>query len=186
MASGISRRFGENKAFLPFYNTTFIEHILHVITNSNILHVKAVINPELYEYLSKKDLHVKIELIKNEDYQKGQSVSIRLGVESCQNSDGFMFLSLDQPLLSVHTINLVLQNFEQGKIIVPKYDEKNGLPTIFDKKFSNELKNIKGDIGGRDIIKRHFEDVKFIHVKNPNEGMDIDTKQDFEKLKEMI
>lgn len=186
MASGVSRRFGENKAFLSFHNTTFIEHILNTLTNSNILHVKAVINPDLYEYLSKKDLHVKIELIRNDEFTKGQSTSIRLGVESCSNSDGFMFLSLDQPLLSKNTINLVLQNFEQGKIIVPKYNGKNGLPTIFDRKFSHELKNIKGDIGGRDIIKKHFEDVKFVNIENANEGLDIDTKQDFEKLKDII
>ncbi len=186
MASGISKRFGENKAFLPFKNRTFIEHILHVISNSNILHVKAVINPQLYEYLSKKNLHVKIELIKNNEYLKGQSKSIKLGVESCEKSDGYMFLSLDQPLLSVDTINLVLKNFEQGKIIVPKYEDKNGLPTIFDKKFANELKNIKGDIGGRDIIKKHFKDVKFVKIENPLEGLDIDTKDDFEKLKELI
>lgn len=186
MASGISKRFGKDKAFLPYKNTTFIENILNTLCMSNVSSVKAVINPKIYKFLSEKTLHDKIDLIKNESYLKGQSESIRLGVESCEGCDGFMFLSLDQPLLSVDTINKVLENFENGKIIVPKYGEKNGLPTIFDQKFENELKNIKGDIGGRDIIKKHIKDVKFVKIENELEGLDIDTKEDFKKLKEMI
>ncbi len=186
MASGISRRFGEDKAFLPCKNTTFIEHILNLLVDSKILDIKAVINPKLHEYLSKKKLHEKIKLIKNDGYLKGQCESIRLGVESCENANGFMFLSLDQPFLSLNTINMIIDNFESGKIIVPKYSDKNGLPTIFDKKFSEELKNINGDIGGRDIIKKHINDVKFLHIKNSIEGLDIDTKQDFEKYKELM
>ncbi len=186
MASGVSKRFGEDKAFLPYKNTTFIENILHVLKNSKILHVKAVINPKIYNILNKKTWDKKISLVLNKDYLKGQSSSIRLGVKECEGADGFMFLSLDQPLLRTNTINLIIENFQNGKIIVPKYKDKNGLPTIFDKKFKNELENIKGDIGGRDIIKKHIKDVKFVKIENEYEGLDIDTKEDFEKLKEMI
>ncbi len=186
MASGISKRFGEDKAFLLYKNTTFIENILNTLYLSNVSSVKAVINPKIYKFLSEKTLHDKIELIKNEEYLSGQSASIRLGVKSCEKCDGFMFLSFDQPLLSVQTINEVIKNFENGKIIVPKYNEKNGLPTIFDKKFTHELKHIKGDIGGRDIIKKHIQDVKFLNIQNAHEGLDIDTKEDFLTLKDMI
>lgn len=186
MASGVSKRFGEDKAFLPFKDTTFIENILYLLTKSKVDEVKAVVNSKIYNYLSEKTRDKKIKLIKNTQNLHGQSKSIQMGVSSCHNTDGFMFLSLDQPLLSVKTIDLVIKNFEEEKIIVPNYGGKNGLPTIFAKIYKNELENIVGDIGGREIIKRHIQMVKRVKIEDEKEGFDVDTKEDFERLKKII
>jgi molybdenum cofactor cytidylyltransferase len=44
---------------------------------------------------------------------------------------------------------------------------------------------IKGDIGARQIIKTHPERVLEIEIKNPLFFLDVDTPEDFEKIKKL-
>jgi len=79
----------------------------------------------------------------------------------------------------------VSQNEEMPKktIFVPRYNKKHGMPTIFLAKWKDELLKIKGDIGGREIIKKNTNEVLFVDIKNAYEGFDVDTWKDYEVIR---
>ncbi len=99
-----------------------------------------------------------------------------------------MFFTGDQPLLDSHTINLLLNKFINNNdyIVIPKYKNTVGSPTIFPEKFKNELLNLQGDIGGKIIINNHMNKILFVDLKNRYSLFDIDTPEDYEYIKKNL
>lgn len=52
---------------------------------------------------------------------------------------------------------------------------KTGNPCIFSRKYYQELMEITGDKGGKQIINRHPDDVVYLEIKDARELVDIDT-----------
>jgi molybdenum cofactor cytidylyltransferase len=57
-------------------------------------------------------------------------------------------------------------------------------PTIFQKTFFPQLKRLKGDMGAREIIRRHSEQVLYVDIDNPHYFLDIDTEGDLAALQQ--
>ena len=53
-------------------------------------------------------------------------------------------------------------------------------PVIFSKKYAEELLNLSGDVGGRQVMERHKEDVRFFEIEDEKELFDIDKKEQLE------
>jgi len=56
-------------------------------------------------------------------------------------------------------------------------------PAIFSKKYKNELLNLKGDVGGKSIIKKYLDDLERFPINDEVEMMDIDTRKELENLR---
>jgi molybdenum cofactor cytidylyltransferase len=67
-------------------------------------------------------------------------------------------------------------------IIIPVYQGRRGNPVIFAIKYKGELLNLKGDIGGREIIKRHPDDVLEVAVNCEGVLIDIDTMENYTSM----
>ncbi len=148
MASGYSTRMGKNKLMLPFKGKPIIEHVIDAIKECNFNEIILVgQEKEVLDIAKKKN----ILTVLNTKAYKGQSQSIKLGILNTSPSKGYMFFTGDQPLLDSYTINSLLNTFTRNNdyIIIPKYKDKVGSPTIFPKKFKNELLNLQGDVGGK-------------------------------------
>lgn len=194
MAAGESKRMGENKLLLKYNNKTFIEELLNKILNVNFYNLVIVYSDEKVkkiceQYIKNNMKYIKIKkenifIIKNENYKKGQSESIKLAINMLANkkSDGYMFFSGDQPFLLEKTIKNLISKFEKNKIIIPKYNEKTGLPTIFSDMYTEELLKLEGDTGGKPVILNNKKNVKYVKIENYIEGVDIDTKEEYNKL----
>jgi molybdenum cofactor cytidylyltransferase len=57
-----------------------------------------------------------------------------------------------------------------------------GMPIIFPVRFRDDLLQVKGDKGGREIIANNSDLVKIIHFDNEKLGADIDTVDDYLSL----
>lgn len=181
MASGFGRRIGKDKLLLPYKNKLLAEHIIEKVRecdfNSRIL----VARDEKIISLAEKN---GLKTVKNKNAQAGQSEAIKLGIINSPKADGYMFFTADQPLLDIETIKLLIDAFEKNNecIIVPRFDERRGSPVIFPLKYIGELLKLEGDTGGRQIINKHIEYVKFIEVKDERVLKDIDTWEDYESI----
>lgn len=135
-------------------------------------------NFSMHNYENKK-----IHVIRNEHSEWGISHSIQLGLEYCmvnanQNkADAYLFAVCDQPWLSLESIIKLIEVYKNSAkgIACLSYDGKLGNPVIFDKAYYQELKDLKGDIGGKAILKQHWNDVTLVNINNPTELLDIDT-----------
>jgi len=173
MASGYGSRIGTNKLLLEYRDKKLIEHIMDKILQINFYSRLVVAkDKEVLDIACKRGFKV----VENKNSILGQSESIKLGIENSPVAEGYMFFTGDQPLLSKLTIEKMID------ALIPRYKERNGSPVIFSSIFIDELKALKGDKGGREVIKRNKDSLIFIDVENEYELMDIDTWEDYEKL----
>ena len=181
MASGYGSRIGTNKLLLEYRDKKLIEHIMDKILQINFYSRLVVAkDKEVLDIAGKKGFKV----VENKNSILGQSESIKLGIENSPVAEGYMFFTGDQPLLSKQTIEKMIDAFKNNpqNIIIPRYKERNGSPVIFSSIFIDELKDLEGDKGGREVIKRNKDSLVFVEVENEYELMDIDTWEDYEKL----
>ncbi|GAI09876.1 unnamed protein product, partial [marine sediment metagenome] len=82
-----------------------------------------------------------------------------------------------QPFVDSQAINRLIEEFDSHDkgIAIPTYQGRRGHPLIFSIKYKAQLSGLKGDIGGREIIKEHPEDILEVAVECEGIVIDIDT-----------
>ena len=179
LASGFSKRFEGNKLLAEYEGTPLISCLFKSIPKEAFSDVITVTRYKEIKELSEKEnlkalLHSELLL----------SDTIRLGVGSIENADGYMLSVSDQPLISRETFLTLLLKFAlyRDKLIRPVSDNKPGNPVIFPAKYREELMSIEGDVGGKAVIKKHPEEVITQEILNNKEFFDIDTRENLEEL----
>ncbi|WP_313530703.1 nucleotidyltransferase family protein [Anaerotignum sp.] len=182
LASGYSKRFGENKLLYTINKKPMIFYIMHELSNlarANIVQTPYVVTQ--YEEISNLAKEMNFHALWNESAEKGICESIKLGVLEDNDSDAYMFFTGDQPYIKAEVISSFISAYlmskkELGCVI---YNLTWYSPTIFSKKYRNELLSLKGDIGGKRILKSSPDDVFLFNVDFKS-VKDIDTKTDLE------
>ena len=93
-----------------------------------------------------------------------------------------MFCVCDQPWLTSATIKKLLDTFETcGRGIVSlSWNGRMSNPKIFSSRYRDELMNLSGDTGGRQIIASHSDDLLLVEAADEIETIDIDTNESLE------
>ena len=128
-----------------------------------------------------KDLPAAV--VNNPDWESGQSSSIRVGLDALPERVGaVMFLLGDQPqippslphaLVEVHSRTL-------APIVAPVVDGQRANPVLFDCATFNDLRQLRGDVGGRALFSRY--PVSWLEWHDPTVLQDIDTPEDYRRL----
>ena len=181
LAAGESKRMGRLKQLLPLGRTTMVEQAIDNLLNSKVNEVIVVLGHEAEEIIKKiATKPVKIEV--NPIYHQGMSTSIIAGLKLVDDGARAVMLALaDQPFIDSQTINRLIDEFcDHNKgIVIPTYQSRRGHPIIFAIKYKEELSSLKGDIGGRQIMEHHPDDVLEVAVDSPGINIDIDTTDDY-------
>lgn len=179
MASGFSKRMGQNKLLMKYKNKCLIEHTLGIVSNCNY---KEKILVTQYEEIKKIGKKLKFKVVMNKYPNKGQSESIKLGVKNCDKSEGYMFFVGDQPLLNKNDIEKLIKVFKEDTsfIVIPKYKERLGNPVIYPSIYKEQILKLEGDKGGKSIIKSS-DKIKYVDVCE-NTLFDIDNIENFNNL----
>lgn len=122
-----------------------------------------------------------VTIVTNEAYQKGQSSSLRKGVEEARERgwDATIFGLGDMPFVAADTVDLVVQAYleDRGEIVAPAYEGKRGNPTLFGSGTYTALSEVTGDTGGRPVL-RSSSDVLVLETDDPGVLRDVDVKSD--------
>lgn len=181
LAAGESKRMGEPKQLMPFSQSTILEQAVDNLLSSAVSEVVVVLGYRAEE-VAKAIAARPVKIGVNPGYQQGMSSSIIAGLNLIDSQAQAVMLALgDQPLVGCQTINrLIAEFYNHNKgIAVPTYQGKRGNPVIFTIKYRPELLELRGDIGGREIIKRHPDDVLEVAVDSEGVISDIDTREDY-------
>lgn len=182
LAAGESKRMGEAKQLMPLGKSTLLEQTIDNLLNSSVDEIIVVLGhkaEEIAEIIAGRP----VKIVINPDYQLGMSTSIIAGLILVDHRSQAVMLALgDQPLVSGRTINQLIDAFKKNKkgIAVPIYQGKRGHPIIFDIKYKAELFKLKGDIGGKEVIRNYPDDVLKVAVDSESVISDIDTKDDYQ------
>lgn len=180
LAAGSSSRFHEDKLSYEINGNKLIDITLNKLKDLIFYNIVVVTGND---YIIDKAKSYGYKIAVNKNPELGQSLSIKLGIEKTDKSDGYMFIVSDQPNLTKKTIIKLMDTFIKNpeSIIVPKSYNGFGNPVIFPKSLINEFNTLTGDMGGKYIIKNNLSKVITVDV-NENELLDIDTKDDIKKI----
>ncbi len=186
LAAGESKRMGKSKQLIPFGRSTILEETVNNMLNSKVSEVIVVLGSRADE-VTEKIAFKPVKTVVNPDYQQGMSTSVIAGLRLIDSSALAVMIALgDQPLINSQAINRLIEEFcnhDKG-IAIPTYQGRRGHPVIFAMKYKEKLLELKGDIGGREIIDRYPDDVLEVAVNCEGIYIDIDTnKQLLERIK---
>lgn len=178
LAAGLARRMGSNKLRLRYKGKSLVEHAVILALE---LPLASVILVSREETLAGLQVPPRVRIVYNPEPEKGISQSLRLGLELA-DGEGFVFFQADQPLLRADTVRSILSMADADAIIVPEHAGVPGNPVFYPAGFKAELASLHGDVGGRSVRERHPEACRYVAVPDAEELLDIDTRDDYERL----
>ena len=181
LAGGGSTRFGEPKQLLDWMGIPLVKHVAEIAKKaglSPILVVTGAAHEQVVDALGDE-----VRIIHNQDWEIGQSSSVRAGIQGLHDGVGAaVFLLVDQPLIPPELIKLLRNKHArtQSEILYPQINSQAGNPVLFDRLVFEKLTQLDGDQGGRAIF-RMFSP-QSVAWNDPASQQDIDSPEDYQKL----
>ncbi len=187
LAAGTSARLGSPKQLLSYKGKNLLRHTVDEALETGCQSVFVVLGAN--SELLRKELKDKpVSIVENTGWQEGMASSIRCGLETITNTilrpDSIIFMVCDQPYVSSSLLLSLVDKKNETKmpVVVSSYGDKTGTPALFNRSFFAALMELKGDTGARKLIAANPDKVATVRFA---EGItDIDTKEDYELLKQ--
>ena len=179
MASGLGKRFGENKLMADFFGQPLIAQILNITDNIFTKRVVVTRHEDVAELCKERNIPFLLHDLPH------RSDTVRLGLEAIGDVEQCMFCPGDQPVLSRNTILslLLCASNDPEQIWRPCCEGTPGSPALFPRQCFPELMNLPEGKGGGVIMKKYPEKVSRMEIMNPWELVDADTPEILETLK---
>lgn len=188
LAGGRSKRMGAQKQLLPWGNRTILQHVVATASGVNPAEIIVVLGHNADEIA--KVLKVEsVKIVVNSEFSKGMSSSLKTALRHiAPESDTYVFMLGDQPLVTADMLKLLLARHASSTkgITVPVYRDIKGRPVVIDGKYREELMTLKGEIGAKQVIDNHPEDVLEVPVDSEEVIVDIDTQEEYRKYSNNI
>lgn len=189
LAAGESKRMGEKKELLPVEGVPMVRMVVEkVLASWKVDEVIVVLGDganEVGAALSGID-DGRIEFVGNQRYAEGMGTSLAAGVRACSwGSETFVVVLADAPFFSSDTVDALIDaNARGGRIAVPVFKGRRGHPVLLDGSYREELEALSGDAGARDILERDADEIVEIEVEDDWFLVDIDSRDDYEAVKD--
>ncbi len=124
-----------------------------------------------------------VRQVYNEEWQRGQSTSMQAGLRVLPATNGgAMFLLADQPNIPPGLIQALVEAHSQSlaPIIAPLVDGQRGNPVLFDPLTFDDLMQVTGDTGGRQIFAKY--PLRYVPWHDRAVLLDVDEPQDYARL----
>ena len=186
LAAGASSRLGRPKQLLPFRGKSLLQNAADTAFYSKAKPVIIVLGSNAGE-MAIDTREEKVHIVENHEWKEGLGSSIRCGMQTLKRvallSDAVILMTCDQPYITAeHLDELVSTQKETGQpIVASEYGNAVGTPALFFKTVFPQLLELNGDRGARVLIEKSPGAVATIPF-NLGE-IDIDTEEDFRKLK---
>lgn len=193
LAAGKSTRFENNKLFATFKNKPLGSIGLEAAIESKLDEIIIIIRPgDKLNWTTKQIKLSKTRWIKKEctEAYKGQSYSLKCGLTLAEKlgADAIVVLLADQPFVTPKFIDRLIESFYKNSksyfigtigLICP--------PILISSNLFSKIYEIEGDRGASEIIQAEKKNGLFLKKDSHDlyTFFDVDTKTDFEKLKQL-
>ena len=185
LAAGESKRMGRPKQMLAWKGKTLLRHVLENLIHSTVDEIILVLGHEA-EAIQKSLTEFQIKIVINPDYQQGMASSLRQGLLAMDPGiEAFLVVLADQPGIGPEIINQIIDAFQRADprrgIARPVYRGLQGHPVLIGVRYLQEALQLQGDVGARQILMNHPEDI--LEIEADQEGIlkDIDTHEEYQK-----
>lgn len=185
LAAGSSSRLGQSKQLVEINGVPLLLQSTLAALDANHSHVVVVLGA--HADLHKKTIaHLPVEIITHVEWEKGMGSSLKAGlqhvIQSKPETNAVVVMVCDQPLLtSVHLIALLdVYKNTSSKIVASHYENKIGVPALFDRILFSELLQIKDTQGAKAFMESNTGLVTTIDWAEGR--FDIDTPEDLKSI----
>ncbi len=185
LAAGESRRLGRPKQLLKLDGTELVAHVVEralASSTDGVIVVTGAHREAVESAIVGRDVSTAI----NQDFAEGQGTSLSAGVRSLSADAGAVIVLLgDMPGISTDVISRLADHWREKRPVAAsaRYRSGRGHPVLFDRDLFSELQQMAGDEGARKLLKRLGDRVVEIPVDADEPPQDVDTEEDWERLR---
>jgi len=149
-------------------NVPWLSHLTETFLATDIDDLIVVVGYQA-EWVKKELRSKDIKVVVNPSYEQGLSKSLRCGLQMVTRATTAVVLALgNRPFIESGVIDKLITAYkkERAPIVVPAYREIGGHPVIFDAALVPELFRVRGNVGGRDVIAHHRQELIQVTVED--------------------
>jgi CTP:molybdopterin cytidylyltransferase MocA len=153
LAAGGSRRFGEPKQLASLAGRPLLEHVIrNAVTTPAVDRWIVVLGASAEQVTRGVDLHG-VQPVSCEAWEKGQSESLRSGIDALREEEAAVILLGDQPLVTAAAIERVVgARCREALAARATYGGAPGHPVVVERPLFPRLARVVGDIGAREVL----------------------------------
>ena len=187
LAAGQSRRMGQiNKLLAEIDGQPMVNRAVSAVRASRAGPVLVVVGHEA-DKLRAAVGNDGVRFVENPDYAKGLSTSLARAIAALDpNVDGVIVCLGDMPRVSAAAIDRLIAAFDplEGRAIcVPTHHGKRGNPMVFARRFFDEVCDISGDLGARQLTGAYPELTCEVEMTEDGVLLDIDTPSALSRIR---
>lgn len=190
LAAGASSRMGAPKAGLPLTASgdTFLSRLVRSLVAAGLPEIVIVTGaaPEAVHRAAGR-IRPPVRFAHNAGWQGGQltSLLVGLGDDHGVRLEGLLLALVDAPLVSVKTIQHVVQAWRQTRapIVRPVHGEQHGHPVVFDRAVFDALRAADPAVGAKAVVRAHADALLNVPVEDAGAFLDIDTPEEYHALR---
>ena len=189
-AAGRSRRMGEPKLLLELGERTVIRRLLDVLNVPSIVARVVVVRAD-DESLAREVANCGATLVQPEIAPPDMRDSVAVAV--CEIAarykpapdSGWMLVPADHPVLDRGVVEQLLDHWQccQASILVPRFGNRRGHPTILRWRLAEEIECIPANCGVNWLLDKYQDDVEELPLDSPSIVLDLDTPEDYLRLR---
>lgn len=182
LAAGEARRLGRPKQLLEWQGETLITRAARTALDAGLDPVIAVIGSRA-EMMRDALSALPAIVIENPRWPDGMSTSMQAGLSALPETVGaVVMLLVDQPRVEAHHLRAIVAAYEAGHPIVSlAFQGRRGSPTLFDRSLFDALMQIRGDEGGRSVVRDNAHLLGLVEVEDERIMLDVDTLEDWQQ-----
>jgi molybdenum cofactor cytidylyltransferase len=186
LAAGMATRMGGSKVVRPVGGRPMVGRVIDAALGSRLAGTVVVVGHEadgVRAILRDRP----VDIVDNPAFAEGLSTSMNSGLlHAGDGCDAALFLLADQPFVTASLIDRLIDAFAAGggPIVRPVVDGRPGNPVLFAARLFPELLRESGDRGGREIARRHADEICLVTVDDPLAVLDVDSPEDYERFRE--
>lgn len=183
LASGNSRRFGQNKLLHMLDGKPLYRHGLDMLAKLTQERGDCTLTiVSRYMAVRAGAQALGVHAVNSPESEKGLSYTIRAGLDALdlQDNDFIVFVVADQPYLTKETVARLLDAAKPGvRMARVAYGERRGNPNLFSAALAPALRALEGDEGGRELLRG--ADCVLVQAGSEQELYDVDARSDLNR-----
>jgi len=187
LAAGASTRMGRDKALLPWRDGTFLSAAIRALQPATeLVLVVAGANAASLEPIANAYAAF---MVVNPEPQRGQFSSLQVGLQEVLNRgrDAAIVTLVDRPAAEPETVEQIkaafLSSDERIWAVAPEYGGKHGHPIVIGREMIEAFLRAPSGSSARDVEHGRQEHIRYLPVGDPLVVANVDTPEDFERIR---
>ncbi len=176
LAAGGSTRMGRPKMLLPLDGAPLVARAVWPLLEAGLSRVVVVVGAEADGVRAALPSDPAVVAVANPRWQAGMASSLRVGLAACAPADAVVVALGDQPSVTGAVVTRLLAAASGGPLVVSTHEDRVVHPILFGRELFAELEALEGDVGAREVVRRHLARAVRVAGEAPR---DLDTPDDY-------